>query len=264
MRDKEIFSKAWCDLLFADRNRAYGAYVLRRDAGHRYAVALRVLAVIFLAFLALCAVAGLLVFREVKDAMEELNKLQKLERVKPLTNHEFHDMAQGQQAIPRMKPGASMSRPEIVEGIALTLELGVDGPEAVAVEEEDLSHLANDTLRSPDSALPLDGLHLSPTEVVEEMPRFPGGIGALMKWLDAHIIYTYASVRAKTEGDMEVTFVVDEDGRVCDPKVTRSLSPSLDRTALAAIRDMPRWEPARSNGRVTHVQVTLPIEFRLK
>lgn len=265
IKDKEILSREWCDMLFEDRNKEYGAYVLRSQAGHRYAVVLRVIGGVVLGFLVAILAAGYFLYRQVQDVIAELDEMERLERIEPKMGHEFRDVAQGRRAVPHMKPGATQSRPEIVEGMAVTLDFGIDGPESLRTEEEVLLLEDQDPLHNREQLdLPEEGVLLTPTEVVEEMPRFPGGIGALMKWLDTHIIYTPASLRENIEGDMEVTFLVSKDGKVLEPKVTRSLCASLDRSALGALHSMPRWEPGRSNGRVTVVQITLPIHFQKK
>lgn len=264
MKGHEIYSKAWCDMLFEGRNRAYGAYVLRRDAGHRYAVVFRWLGFVFLLFVAAAIALGFYVYSQVKEVMAELDQVTKLERLEPEKDHEFKQVAQGRHFAPNMRPGQSMSRPEIVDGLVFTLPLGNNGPESMVQMEDELLLLDQDTLQGqlPDD-LPEEGLHLTPTEVVEEMPLFPGGIGALMKWLDEHIIYNHASVRAKVEGDMEVTFIVDSEGHVRDARVTKPLNSSLDRMVAATIMQMPKWVPAKKNGQLTNVQITLPIRFEL-
>lgn len=265
VKDKEIYSQEWCEMLFADRNRAYGAYVLRRDIGRRYALVLKILLGILLTIALLIGAVAYYVYGQVKEAMAELDELTQMERLKPLEGHEFKQVSQGRRVVGRQQTGTQTATPEIVDGVALPLDFGVEGLEEIKLENDDLLLRDADSLHARQSAdMPDEGLSLTPTEVVEEMPKFPGGIGALMKWLDTHIIYTPASVRAKVEGDMELAFVVDKTGKVCDPHVTKSLNPSLDKNALMALRQMPRWEPARSGGKVTQVQIKLPVHFQLK
>ena len=265
MKDKEIYSREWCDQLFADRNRAYGAYELRRTIGHRYAIVFRALAAIFLVFIVMILAASYYLYTQVKDVNDELEQISHMQQLRPMKDDNVKKLAQGRRTTPNMKPGATMSKPEIVEGITLMLPIGNDGPESALQIEDELMMLNKDTThrQSPDD-LPEEGVHLLEVDQVEEMPLFPGGNGALMKWLDAHIIYTAASIRDKTEGDMEVTFIVDKQGQVREPKVTKSLTPSLDRNALGALQQMPRWTPGRSKGKATAVQLTLPIHFQMK
>lgn len=265
MKNQDIMSKEWCELVFEGRNREYGAYVLRRDTGHRYAVALKLFGSIFAILLLIAAAAGFYVYRQVKDAMKELDQITKMEEFKPIKDETLHDVAQGRRLKPHMKEGASMSKPEIIDGLTYNVPLGNDGPEAQIVLEDEFITLDQDSIHDRLAEdLPEEGVLLTPTEVVEEMPQFPGGVGTLMKWLDEHIIYTPACIREKVQGDMEITFLVDKTGLVRDPKVTKSLNASLDRIALGAVKQMPKWGPAKSNGKLTVVQITLPIHFQLK
>lgn len=265
MKNQDMLSKEWCDLIFEGRNKDYGAYALRRDAGHRYAVALRLFFSIFFVLLFIAAVAGFYFYSQVKHAMTELDQITKMEEFRPSKDKTLHDVAQGRRLKPHMKPGATMSKPEIIDAVTFNIPLGNDGPEAQIIPDDNFVTLDQDSIHDKLAEdLPEEGILLTPTEVVEEMPQFPGGVGTLMKWLDEHIVYTPASIKQKVEGDMEITFLVDKTGHVRDPKVTKSLNASLDRITLAAIKQMPKWGPAKSNGKVTVVQITLPIHFQLK
>ena len=113
-----------------------------------------------------------------------------------------------------------------------------------------------------DSTLPFEGPRLQPTEVVEQMPQFPGGITALMKWLDEHVVYPQSCIKMKIGGELQVSFLVNIDGTLKDPKIVYSLHPDLDRAVLNAIRRMPRWQPGKVDGKMTVVCVTLPVNFQ--
>lgn len=264
MKNQDLLSKEWCDLIFEGRNRDYGAYELRRTAGHRYAVALRLFFGTILVLVLIAAAIGLYVFKQVQGAIKELEHITQMEELTIKDDH-VHEVAQGRRVKPHMSPGATMSKPEIIEGVSFTLPLGNDGPESLKNIEDDLLFLNQDSIdKLLAEDLPEDGIRLTPAEDLEEMPQFPGGIGALMKWLDEHIIYTPACIREKVQGDMELTFIIDKNGLVKDTKVTKSLNASLDRIAMAAIKQMPRWRPGRSNGNAIIAQITLPIHFQLK
>lgn len=250
-------------MLFEDRNKEYGAYVMRRDAGRRYALALGIIGGILVSFLLAIGVVAFVVYKQVKDITAELQDLTKIERLRPIDNHQFKEVAQGQRTQVDRGPDKGSERLEIVDGMTHLLEYGVNADESESASTE-FKYEVHDSVEVSGADLPQDGLRLTPTDVVEEMPRFPGGIGALMKWLDSHIVYTYVAQRDKVVGDMEITFIVDKEGRVSDVKVTKPLHPSLDRVALQAVRMMPRWEPGRRNGSLALVQITLPIHFQLK
>lgn len=264
MKNQDLLSKEWCDLIFEGRNRDYGAYELRRTVGHRYAVALRLFFGTILVFVLIAAAIGLYVFKQVHSAIEELEQITQMEELTIKDDH-VHEIAQGRRLKPHMAPGASMSKPDIIEGVSFTLPLGNDGPEAMINIEDDLLFLNQDSIdKLLAEDLPEDGIRLTPADELEEMPQFPGGIGSLMKWLDEHVIYTPAAIREKVQGDIEITFIIDKNGMVKEAKVTKPLNASLDRIALAAIKQMPKWRPGRSDGKAIIAQITLPIHFQLK
>ena len=102
-----------------------------------------------------------------------------------------------------------------------------------------------------------------PFNVVEQMPEFPGGIEALMRFLSANIRYPVAAQTAGKEGRVVVQFVVEADGAVSSAKVVRSISEDLDAEAVRVVNAMPRWQLGKQKGKAVRVKYTLPVTFRL-
>ena len=98
---------------------------------------------------------------------------------------------------------------------------------------------------------------------VEQMPRFPGGDQALMKYLQTHINYPPMAAMNKTEGRVVVQFVVTSLGSIGEVKVVRSLDKDLDREAIRVIKLLPQFTPGRHNGKAVSVWYTLPVPFKL-
>lgn len=101
-------------------------------------------------------------------------------------------------------------------------------------------------------------------DVVEEMPSFPGGQGALMSYLGSHIEYPLDAQENGVEGRVIVSFVVERDGSIFDAKVVRSVAPSLDHEAMRVVKSMPKWTPGKQNGENVRVKYSVPIVFRLQ
>ena len=99
-------------------------------------------------------------------------------------------------------------------------------------------------------------------DVVEQMPSFPGGQQAMMKFMKNNIRYPEALKKNKVQGMVLVQFVVDQTGRITDPVVKRSVEPSLDAEALRVVRAMPKWNPGKQNGKPVNVRYTLPVSFK--
>ena len=100
-------------------------------------------------------------------------------------------------------------------------------------------------------------------DVVEEMPKFPGGDDALIKFLHESIKYPAEAEKAGKQGRVVVTFVVNKDGSVDNAKVVRSVDEKLDAEALRVVNAMPKWQPGKQQGQEVNVKFTLPVTFKL-
>lgn len=101
-------------------------------------------------------------------------------------------------------------------------------------------------------------------EVVENMPEFPGGMGACLQFLAKNIKYPNIAQENGTQGRVIIQFVVNKDGSIVDPKVVRSVDPYLDKEALRVILTMPKWKPGMQRGKAVRVKYTVPVMFRLQ
>ena len=100
-------------------------------------------------------------------------------------------------------------------------------------------------------------------EVVENMPEFPGGLAACMKWLGENMRYPEEAKAKGTEGRVTVRFIVDTEGKICQPEVLRGVDPLLDAEAIRVVSSMPAWQPGTQRGQKVRVRFTLPVLFRL-
>ncbi len=99
---------------------------------------------------------------------------------------------------------------------------------------------------------------------VEQMPTFPGGDAALMKYLSSHIQYPTMAQENGIQGKVVVQFVVGKDGKVGEVKVVRSVDKELDKEAVRVCKSLPRFKPGRLNGQAVSVWYTLPFTFKLQ
>ena len=101
-------------------------------------------------------------------------------------------------------------------------------------------------------------------DVAEEMPFFPGGEKALLKYLMNNIKYPEIAEKKKKQGRVVCSFVVERDGSISNVKVIRSVYPALDKEAVRVIKSMPNWIPGSQNGSPVRVKYTVPVTFRLQ
>lgn len=100
--------------------------------------------------------------------------------------------------------------------------------------------------------------------IPETMPYFPGGRELLLKYLAVNIKYPASAVKAKKQGRVIVTFIVQKDGSVTHAKIAKSIDPELDAEALRVVRGMPKWIPGTQFGKPVNVKYTLPVKFSLQ
>lgn len=101
-------------------------------------------------------------------------------------------------------------------------------------------------------------------DVVDEMPCYPGGPNALMRYIASNVKYPAEAQKNGIQGRVVVSFVVDVDGGISNVEVVRPVDPSLNKEALRVVKSMPRWIPGRQNGECVRVRYNVPIAFRLE
>ena len=100
--------------------------------------------------------------------------------------------------------------------------------------------------------------------VVEQMPEFPGGQQAMMKFISENLQYPVAAQENGIQGRVICQFVINRDGSIVDVIVVRSAGDQyLDNEAIRVIKSMPKWRPGKQKGKLVRVKYTIPINFRL-
>lgn len=105
-----------------------------------------------------------------------------------------------------------------------------------------------------------DTVHLAP----EEEPKFPGGEKGLIRYIQNEVSYPDEAKKEGAEGTVVVNFVVDQEGKIEETEIAKSVSDLLDQEALRVVRNMPEWQPGRQRGDKVQVRMNLPIRFALQ
>lgn len=103
-----------------------------------------------------------------------------------------------------------------------------------------------------------EGLH-----AVEELPEFPGGAGAFMKWITSKLKYPSAAQQRKIKGRVVVSFIVDAEGKVNELKIEKSNNSLLAAEVKKVMSTMPDWKPGKQKGKPCSTMVAVPINFEL-
>ena len=100
-------------------------------------------------------------------------------------------------------------------------------------------------------------------EFVEQPPEFPGGAAEMYNYLGKEVKYPEMAREAGIQGKVYVKFVVKKDGTIGEVKVVRGVHKTLDREAIRAIKNMPKWTAGEEQGKKVSVWFTLPVNFRI-
>ena len=100
-------------------------------------------------------------------------------------------------------------------------------------------------------------------DFAELEPAFPGGEGAMMKWIQDNVVYPEIASEMGEQGIVYVRFVVNKDGSIEQVSIIRGVSDALDAEAKRVVKRMPKWTPGEQAGKKVRVRFTLPIHFRL-
>ena len=129
----------------------------------------------------------------------------------------------------------------------------VDVSEGVVVDAHETVALPQTTVENEDELM----------RVVEQLPEFPGGMAEFMKWLTRNLRYPNIAQKQRIEGKVVVTFIVNKDGSIANPKVEKSVNRFLDREALRVIGMMPKWKPGMIDNKPCRTMFAIPINFKL-
>ena len=102
-----------------------------------------------------------------------------------------------------------------------------------------------------------------PFDVVEEMPKFPGGDAAMMEFLRNTVKYPEEAMKNGIQGRVVIQFIVEKDGSISGAEVIKKVNEQLDAEALRVVGEMPNWTPGKQKGKEVRVKFTLPVTFRL-
>lgn len=164
-----------------------------------------------------------------------------------LPPREEPQVAEQLRVVEEAEPPQESEEPEVLEGLETDAQAGEEQTVAEPIEQ-------------PPTDLNDNPLNF---RVVQELPEFPGGAVAFMKWLTKTLRYPIAAQRQGIEGKVVTQFIVERDGSISGLKVAQSLSPLCDREALRVLRMMPKWKAGQQNEKPCRTMVCIPIVFKL-
>ena len=284
-----IFKSEWLDVVFENRNKAYGAYELRKLGPKATNTALGIVVAVVTVF-SLPKALNLDLFKSNDGPKEEVAFTEEVtledlaeqlppEEEKPPVQEEAPKIAESKPALdvvalPEIKPVPKEKA--VVEEVA-TVEEATDkkkliGPVAMkgmkggSITTEgkwgtkDVAGAATGSTKGVEGGT---GTGEEIFESVEIQPEPPGGIDAFRKWIGSNYDYPQAAIDQGVKGTIQVNFVVEKDGSLTDIKVARDLSYGTGQAAINVLKKAKKWKPGIQNGRPVRVAYSLPIRLDL-
>ena len=279
MSQIDLIDNRWSDLMFENRNKEYGAYVLRRQTTSRNIKSIIAVLILF---------AIVMIYMVAKNAYDdyqkahmaqtqvtELTALQEQKKEAKVERKEIVKQEKVEQVVEKVKSSIKFTAPVIKKDDEVRPEDEMKSQDEIMNSKVAVGFanvIGNDesgeVLKAKEMII---NEPVKPKEeenkvfdVVEQMPSFPGGMAALMAYLQKSIKYPPVAEENGIQGRVVCTFVVERDGSVTDVRVAKSVDPSLDKEAVRVVSAMPRWIPGKQNGQSVRVKYTLPVTFRLQ
>ena len=267
MKTELIMKSDVLDIIFENRNKAYGAYYLRKFYSSRLLKSLAVMLAGVVVLSAFTFIPSLKKHTKGELVYGEVYELKKLEK-KPVEQEKPKE----QQVVKKKAPSVGFTTPKIVktDEPVKPIEKIVDSariadvtdkgdPGVTAAVGDDPSKGADNgkgkepvTEPTPDPSIP--------AFTAEIMPEFPGGMNGLRKFLERNL----SNPRELEENEVisvKVRFVVGYDGKLKSFETIEDGGAEFNKEVIRVLKKMPEWTPGRSRGQNVSVYYTIPVKF---
>ena len=250
------------DVVFEDRNKAYGAYEIRQTYDKR---------IIFI-LLGLCLVIGsaFATYKYIQSIPEEV-----IEEA-PIDMTQFDlPAAPPEEEVP---PPVEEPPPPMEKTLAFIAPIVTDDETTDEVElQEDLktetvsteTHEGEETFNELKEEVKVAIVEKKEEEVeafVDEEAEFPGGMAACYAFIGKNINYPQSAIEDQIQGKCYVNFVIDRGGNISDVRVAKGVPgcPECDKEAIRVVRMMPKWKPGKKNGTDVKSRFMVPVNYKLE
>jgi periplasmic protein TonB len=241
------------EIIFENRNKNYGAYKLRKN--NKSVTSLSILGGIAVSAILITALS--FKTKEGPVSKDHGDYILKFE----------NNVGQIVVKPPIVKPPAALIKsianlkPEVTDD---TSKVTGYIPTAEEVQNTTQNGSVTDTAKYTEPVETVIPPDPEPVITVQEMPEFPGGPAALLKYVGENLVYPQESQINNIEGKVILKFVVKADGSVDRIEILRSIDPLLDNEAIRVVKTLPRFKPGRQSGIAVPVWFMLPVTFRIQ
>jgi len=264
VKDVDLNSEEWCDLVFEDRNKEYGAYCLRKTSARRHLFAL---SIVIAATVVVVLLLKIIQFSQLQQSIDYEVKpveLSSLIMMEENNNNQTQVQVKAEEK-PSLKELTAFTPPTITKDEVITQDLkelqetklAQDSTDAPALNEDSLllqQEIAEQNQEEDDIA------------AVDEKNRnaqFQDGKTALLRYIYQNIHYPPAALKQRINGRVVCSFIVNEDGSLSDVTLVQGVYVFLDDEVIRVIKSMPLWKPAMKDGKPVKIKYIMPVVFKL-
>ncbi len=255
-----VKAPSWEDIVFENRNKEYGAYIIRTLYSRNLITACGIMLLLIALGFSYPTIAAWFKSDDVVVEEKKLTTVVALDQPPPISE------------TPPPPPKVEIPPPvKTIKYVApkVTKEEVVE-EEIPTIEEIKKTEVSTETVEGPTEVVfeePVKEVaEVEDNQVytfVEQNAEFPGGTEAMYKFINRNVKYPAQARRMGTEGKVFVGFVINKDGSIVDVGIVKGISAECDKEAMRVVQMMPPWKAGKQNGKAVRVKFILPINFKL-
>lgn len=285
-RSVDLTSPEWRDIVFAGKNKDFGAYQMRKqsDKRHNLAALYTLIGLVVVFFL----IFGYSKWSDYQAEQEALALQEQREKMMAAALAAEQEAEKEEPEVEEQKfEQPKVEVPQEVLATVQVTQIAIVDADKVKNEVMDMDSQKEDntargvvTQEGSDDADKFKAVQeqvvvkepepeVKPKEeeifvAVEQQAEFPGGMAALMKWLGNNIRYPESAQANDIQGKVTVRFVVEKDGSIGAVNILKGVDKDLDKEAIRVVKKMPKWQPGKNNGVAVRSYFNLPVVFKLQ
>ncbi len=272
MEPNKILNADILDILFEGKNKAYGAYQLRKTYNSRIVKAMIAVGLLLLVVVGGTVLANIINERASKEELTVIdNQMAEVKKDEPPpppppppppTPPPPPEIKQIQFTPPKIVKDEEVKKDEVIKELepdAVISTKTVESDNTKQIVQAPVEDKGTQVVEVPTKAVEEDKIFTK----VEIEAEYPGGTAAWRKFLERNLNGGVANDNSAPPGTYTVVvrFIVAKDGSVSEITPETNVGYGMEKEAVRAIQKAPKWTPAQQNGNIVKAYRRQPITF---
>lgn len=268
MNSEQILKADLLDIIFENRNKAYGAYSIRKayPSHLKKAIGIMLLLVTGISLYVMSRPSekrerGFMVQLKPDHELEDIKEIEKPKEVKPQQRTVLEQPPTKPDYVPVIVADDKVINnvPERTDTVIYNpgpeVKEGTPGGEGYIQANQ-----GSETVITPDPPKAVAPEEPAILEHPDEYPEYPGGMEAWSRYLQ-RMLRVPDDLESGDRKTVRVKFVVNVNGEVTDAVIVQSAGKEFDKEVLRVIGRMPKWKPGKQRGKPVPSYFTQPVTF---